>query len=155
MAVRDIDNDLLIVETTPEQRACKFHHENEDGLYPFYSYSACTVLCRKRAQLDVCNCNDHFMLSTRKYKALKIKNTNPRSFQSSSSIYLTPRDIYQFRSHNRFSFSYFVVRVCFSGIRPLQYLWFGVYSRPCKPLDDPQTPLGQSAWLILRLPTIL
>ncbi|XP_073956889.1 sodium channel protein Nach-like isoform X3 [Choristoneura fumiferana] len=64
VAVRDIDNDLLIVETTPEQRACRFHSENKDGLYPHYSYSACTVLCRKRAQLEVCNCNDHFMLGT-------------------------------------------------------------------------------------------
>ncbi|XP_063363829.1 sodium channel protein Nach-like [Cydia amplana] len=64
VAVRDIENDPLIVETTSEQRACRFHSENEDGLYPHYSYSACTVLCRKRAQMDICKCNDHFMLAT-------------------------------------------------------------------------------------------
>nr|XP_049694331.1 uncharacterized protein LOC110374779 [Helicoverpa armigera] len=64
LSVRNIENDPLITETTSEQRACRFHHENEDGLYPHYSYSACTVLCRKRAQLESCQCNDHFILGT-------------------------------------------------------------------------------------------
>ncbi|KAF9418788.1 hypothetical protein HW555_004455 [Spodoptera exigua] len=64
LSVRNIENDPLITETTPEQRACRFHHENEGGLYPHYSYSACTVLCRKKAQLESCHCNDHFMLGT-------------------------------------------------------------------------------------------
>ncbi|XP_041979463.1 sodium channel protein Nach [Aricia agestis] len=63
VSVRDIENDPLVVETTPEQRACRFNSENQ-GLYPHYSYSACIVLCRKRAQLDICHCNDHFMLNT-------------------------------------------------------------------------------------------
>lgn len=67
LTIRNIENDPLIVDTTPEQRACRFHHENKDGLYPKYSYSACTVLCRKKGQLDTCGCNDHFMLSTSKY----------------------------------------------------------------------------------------
>ncbi|KAJ8722053.1 hypothetical protein PYW08_004455 [Mythimna loreyi] len=64
LSVRNIENDPLITETTPEQRACRFHHENEDGLYPQYSYSACTVRCRKLAQLESCQCNDHFILDT-------------------------------------------------------------------------------------------
>ncbi|KAJ8731379.1 hypothetical protein PYW07_004543 [Mythimna separata] len=64
LSVRNIENDPLITETTPEQRACRFHHENEDGLYPQYSYSACTVRCRKQAQLESCQCNDHFILNT-------------------------------------------------------------------------------------------
>ncbi|CAH2048606.1 unnamed protein product, partial [Iphiclides podalirius] len=64
VTVRNIENDPQVVETTPEQRACRFHYENEDGLYPHYSYSACTVLCRKRAQREICGCNDHFMLET-------------------------------------------------------------------------------------------
>ncbi|XP_037868462.2 sodium channel protein Nach [Bombyx mori] len=65
LTIRNIENDPLIVDTTPEQRACRFHHENKDGLYPKYSYSACTVLCRKKGQLDTCGCNDHFMLGTK------------------------------------------------------------------------------------------
>ncbi|XP_068633532.1 sodium channel protein Nach [Battus philenor] len=64
VVVRNIENDPQVVETTPEQRACRFHYENENGLYPHYSYSACAVQCRKQAQRDLCGCNDHFMLST-------------------------------------------------------------------------------------------
>ncbi|KPI94432.1 Sodium channel protein Nach [Papilio xuthus] len=64
LTVRNIENDPLVVETKPEQRACRLHSEN-DGPYPLYSYSACTVLCRKRAQQRICHCNDHFMLATR------------------------------------------------------------------------------------------
>nr|XP_026492257.1 sodium channel protein Nach [Vanessa tameamea] len=64
VTVRNIENDPLVVETTPHQRACRFHDENDNGLYPHYSYSACNVLCRKRAQMELCQCNDHFMLST-------------------------------------------------------------------------------------------
>lgn len=65
VTVRNIENDPLVVDTTPKQRACLFHDENDQGLYPYYSYSACTVLCRKRAQMESCHCNDHFMLDTR------------------------------------------------------------------------------------------
>ncbi|KAL0883199.1 hypothetical protein ABMA27_016636 [Loxostege sticticalis] len=65
LTVRNIENDPLVVETTTKQRACRFHDENEEGLYPYYSYSACTVLCRKRAQMESCQCNDHYMLGTR------------------------------------------------------------------------------------------
>ncbi|XP_045448047.1 sodium channel protein Nach-like isoform X1 [Melitaea cinxia] len=64
VTVRNIENDPLVAETTPQQRACRFHDENEDGLYPHYSYSACNVLCRKRAQMELCQCIDHFMLDT-------------------------------------------------------------------------------------------
>lgn len=55
------------METNSEQRACRFHYENENGVYPLYAYSACTVRCRKKGQLDMCGCNDHFMLGTSKY----------------------------------------------------------------------------------------
>ncbi|XP_047533408.1 pickpocket protein 19-like [Vanessa atalanta] len=64
VTVRNIENDPLVVETTPHQRACRFHDENDNGLYPHYSYSACNVHCRKRAQMELCQCNDHFMLGT-------------------------------------------------------------------------------------------
>ncbi|KAG6443734.1 hypothetical protein O3G_MSEX003032 [Manduca sexta] len=72
LTVRNIENDPLIVETTASQRACRFHHENEGGLYPHYSYSACTVLCRKRGQMNVCKCNDHFMLGTKESEICNI-----------------------------------------------------------------------------------
>ncbi|KOB65998.1 putative pickpocket 13, partial [Operophtera brumata] len=67
ITIRNIENDPLIVETNSEQRACRFHYENENGIYPLYSYSACTVRCRKKGQMDMCGCNDHFMLGTSEY----------------------------------------------------------------------------------------
>ena len=72
MIVRNIENDPLITETTPKQRACRFHDENDDGLYPHYSYSACNILCRKRAQMEICQCNDHFMLGSSKCRVIHI-----------------------------------------------------------------------------------
>ncbi|CAB3261418.1 unnamed protein product [Arctia plantaginis] len=86
LSVRDIDNDPFITETTAKQRACRFHHENEGGLYPQYSYSACTVLCRKRAQLKMCQCNDHFMLNTTEEERCNITGMN---CLNSMSKYLT------------------------------------------------------------------
>ncbi|GBP65388.1 hypothetical protein EVAR_103270_1 [Eumeta japonica] len=68
ISVRNIDNDPLAVHTAPKQRACRFLWENEGGVYPHYSYSACTILCRKRAQLDICGCHDHFMPDESEYK---------------------------------------------------------------------------------------
>ncbi|XP_050351260.1 sodium channel protein Nach-like [Nymphalis io] len=64
VTVRNIEDDPLVIKTTPQQRACRYHDENDGGLYPHYSYSACNVFCRKRAQMELCQCNDHFMLGT-------------------------------------------------------------------------------------------
>ncbi|XP_060803388.1 sodium channel protein Nach-like [Amyelois transitella] len=65
ITVRNIENDPLVSsETSVEQRACHTRDENEGGLYPHYSYSACTIKCRKQAQIDTCGCNDHFMVGT-------------------------------------------------------------------------------------------
>ncbi|KAJ0176656.1 hypothetical protein K1T71_007835 [Dendrolimus kikuchii] len=64
LSVRNIENDPLVALTTPEQRACRFHNENDDGIYPYYSYSACSLLCRKRSQIAFCGCNDHLMVAT-------------------------------------------------------------------------------------------
>ncbi|CAH2232843.1 jg16605 [Pararge aegeria aegeria] len=64
VTVKNIENHPLVGLTTLEQRSCRFHHENENGLYPHYSYSACNVRCRKLAQMETCQCNDHFMLNT-------------------------------------------------------------------------------------------
>ncbi|XP_047503728.1 pickpocket protein 19-like isoform X1 [Pieris napi] len=64
VVVKNIENDPLTVETTPAQRACRFSYENDNGLYPLYSYSTCTVLCRKREQMKLCGCTDHFMIGS-------------------------------------------------------------------------------------------
>lgn len=66
ITVRNIENDPLIEDNTAKQRACHFHSENEGGVYPHYSYSACTVQCRKKGQMDQCGCTDHFMVGTSK-----------------------------------------------------------------------------------------
>ncbi|XP_026327649.1 sodium channel protein Nach-like [Hyposmocoma kahamanoa] len=91
VAVRNIENDPLVVQTTPKQRACNFHNENEDGLYPHHSYSACTVLCRKRAQLSLCQCNDHFMLGTTEEERCNISGLSCLHKYASHLTTLKPR----------------------------------------------------------------
>ncbi|XP_048478510.1 sodium channel protein Nach [Plutella xylostella] len=66
LAVRNIENDPLLSETSPAQRACRFHRE-QPGLFPRYSYSACTTQCRRRGQTRRCGCNDHLMPGTSEY----------------------------------------------------------------------------------------
>lgn len=64
---------IRIIENDPETRAvgvwlrsCRFSDENYLEVHRFYSFSACLVECRKRQQLRVCNCTNHFMPNTRK-----------------------------------------------------------------------------------------
>ncbi|XP_031766293.2 sodium channel protein Nach [Galleria mellonella] len=64
VAVNNIQNDPLVADTTTQQRACRFYSENEGGMYPHYSYSACITQCRKQAQLKLCGCHDHFIIAT-------------------------------------------------------------------------------------------
>ncbi|XP_077290852.1 sodium channel protein Nach-like [Arctopsyche grandis] len=64
IAIRNIENDPNTRETTPIQRNCRFQDENNLEVYPYYSYSACTVQCRKDHQKKFCNCTDHFMPNT-------------------------------------------------------------------------------------------
>lgn len=49
---------------TPEKRRCRYSDENNLKVYPYYSYSACTVQCRKDAQMRLCNCSNFFMPNT-------------------------------------------------------------------------------------------
>ncbi|CAG4956011.1 unnamed protein product [Colias eurytheme] len=72
LTVRNIENDPLVVQTTREQRACRFNDDNQGGLYPHYSYSTCTVLCRKKRQVEICGCNDHFMIGAEDSKRCNI-----------------------------------------------------------------------------------
>lgn len=64
VVVKNIENHPLVADTTLKQRSCRFHYENEKGLYPLYSYSACNILCRKQAEIEYCQCNNHFMVNT-------------------------------------------------------------------------------------------
>jgi acid-sensing ion channel, other len=69
IAITEIENDPIAVETTPNQRKCRFLDEKYDlEVYPYYSYSACTVQCRKDNQIRMCNCTDHFMPNSGIYK---------------------------------------------------------------------------------------
>ncbi|OWR48197.1 Pickpocket 13 [Danaus plexippus plexippus] len=93
VTMRYIENDPQLVETTPKQRACRFHDENEGGLYPFYSYSACSVKCRRDAQMDLCQCNDHFMLGTILRLAIQrllIRRTVKKNISSTKLSKLAP-----------------------------------------------------------------
>ncbi|XP_049767900.1 sodium channel protein Nach-like [Schistocerca cancellata] len=59
-SVKEVENDQAVHELTIKQRHCRFHYENYDnGLYPYYAYSVCITECRKKAQLQLCNCASH------------------------------------------------------------------------------------------------
>lgn len=58
---RDIENDVGARMISPEKRKCRYTDENFLDVYPHYSYTACTVQCRKDAQIRLCNCSNYFM----------------------------------------------------------------------------------------------
>ena len=64
IAKRDIQNDEQIRETRVSQRNCRFRDENTLDVHHYYSYSACTVQCRKDRQLELCNCSSHLSPNT-------------------------------------------------------------------------------------------
>ncbi|KAL4713973.1 hypothetical protein ACJJTC_005604 [Scirpophaga incertulas] len=61
ITIRNIENDVGARSITPEKRKCRYTNENSLNVYRHYSYTACTVQCRKEAQLRVCNCTNYFM----------------------------------------------------------------------------------------------
>ncbi|XP_036329636.1 sodium channel protein Nach-like [Rhagoletis pomonella] len=61
---RDIQNDEQIRETSVAQRNCRFSDENNLDVHRYYSYSACTVQCRKDRQIELCNCSSHLSPNT-------------------------------------------------------------------------------------------
>lgn len=65
ISVKNIENDEETHYTSVSQRNCRFHDET-DGLsvHKFYSYSACTVQCRKNKQMQLCNCSSHLTPNT-------------------------------------------------------------------------------------------
>lgn len=59
-----IENDLAAREVSADRRRCKYPDEDPPSVYRHHSYSACTVQCRKNAQLAICNCTNFFMPNT-------------------------------------------------------------------------------------------
>ncbi|GBP65403.1 Sodium channel protein Nach [Eumeta japonica] len=64
ITIRNIENDAGARLIAPEKRKCRYTDENPLQVYRHYSYSACTVQCRKEAQLKHCNCTNFFMPNT-------------------------------------------------------------------------------------------
>lgn len=61
ITVRNIENDAGARLISPEKRKCRYTDENFLQVYKHYSYTACTVQCRKDAQIRLCNCTNYFM----------------------------------------------------------------------------------------------
>ncbi|XP_075978138.1 sodium channel protein Nach-like [Anticarsia gemmatalis] len=61
ITIRNIENDAGARLISPEKRKCRYTDENFLQVYNHYSYTACTVQCRKDAQLRLCNCTNYFM----------------------------------------------------------------------------------------------
>lgn len=59
--MRNIENDPETRSVSIEQRNCRFSNENPLDVYKHYSYSACSVQCRKDKQMKICNCTSHLM----------------------------------------------------------------------------------------------
>lgn len=65
VAVRNIENDAQTHSVSIAQRSCRFPDENHQlDVHSHYSYSACSVQCRKQRQLVMCNCTSHLMPNT-------------------------------------------------------------------------------------------
>ncbi|XP_049825098.1 sodium channel protein Nach [Aethina tumida] len=61
MAIKEIENQPEVKDVSIQQRKCRFTEETDLDVYPYYSYSACCVQCRKDAQLRICSCAHHLM----------------------------------------------------------------------------------------------
>ncbi|XP_037031361.1 sodium channel protein Nach [Bradysia coprophila] len=75
ISVRNIENDPLTRSVSVEQRNCRFHDEHSLDVHTHYSYSACSVQCRKDKQLELCDCVSHLM-----------PNTDPRVYCNMSGL---------------------------------------------------------------------
>ncbi|XP_013145066.1 PREDICTED: sodium channel protein Nach [Papilio polytes] len=65
ISIRNIENDAGARVIEPAKRKCRYVDENFLDVYPYYSYTACTVQCRKNAQLKTCNCTSFYMLNVK------------------------------------------------------------------------------------------
>ncbi|XP_046395809.1 pickpocket protein 19-like [Ischnura elegans] len=61
---KEVKNEVGVEGLEVSQRLCRFPWEKPNGsipLYEQYSYSTCVVECHATAQMDMCNCTDHFI----------------------------------------------------------------------------------------------
>jgi hypothetical protein len=66
LSVHETENVEGVVEMEAKKRKCHFPWEGHPGYYPHYSYSACIVECRRRAEMVLCNCTRHLLPYTGK-----------------------------------------------------------------------------------------
>ncbi|XP_053692397.1 sodium channel protein Nach [Sabethes cyaneus] len=64
ISIKNIANDPETKQVNVEQRKCRYPDENNLNVHAYYSYSACSVQCRKDKQLKTCNCTSHLMPNT-------------------------------------------------------------------------------------------
>lgn len=67
IAIRNIENDPQTRSVSVKLRSCRYSEENYLHVHQYYSYSACSVECRMRQQLRVCNCTNHFIPNIREF----------------------------------------------------------------------------------------
>ncbi|XP_055633056.1 sodium channel protein Nach [Toxorhynchites rutilus septentrionalis] len=68
--VKNIVNDPLVRTVDTEIRRCVFPDEENDSGYPKYSYSVCVTECLKQAQIKLCNCCHHNVITNDNDKSL-------------------------------------------------------------------------------------
>ncbi|BES96242.1 Amiloride-sensitive sodium channel [Nesidiocoris tenuis] len=56
----DLRNAPEVRQLSVNRRKCRFPDENDLKSADFYSYSACILDCRRKAQMYLCNCTSHF-----------------------------------------------------------------------------------------------
>ncbi|GFG35922.1 hypothetical protein Cfor_05274, partial [Coptotermes formosanus] len=61
LVVRETDNAHGVTKVDAKKRNCNFPWEGNAGYYSHYSYSACIVGCRRRAEMALCNCTRHLL----------------------------------------------------------------------------------------------
>ncbi|KAG6443740.1 hypothetical protein O3G_MSEX003027 [Manduca sexta] len=78
ISIRNIENDAGARMIAPKKRKCRYTDENFVDIYRHYSYTACTVQCRKEAQLRLCNCSNYFIPNVAEH--LKCNLSGSKSF---------------------------------------------------------------------------
>ncbi|XP_023702655.1 sodium channel protein Nach [Cryptotermes secundus] len=61
LSVHETENVDGVGGMEAKKRKCLFPWEGYPGYYSHYSYSACIVECRRRAEMDLCNCTRHLL----------------------------------------------------------------------------------------------
>lgn len=73
ITLRNVENDYGARLISPEKRKCRYTDENSLKVYRHYSYTACTVQCRKDAQIKLCNCTNYFTPNVAEHEKCDVK----------------------------------------------------------------------------------